>query len=50
MEDAMVLDRLRVCVEAMVGTGEVVDWWVEDHLLRHVVVGSIPEEIWAASG
>ena len=35
---------------AAVGAAEVVDWWVEDHLSRYVVVVGIPEENWAASG
>ena len=48
--DAEVVYHLKVCVESMVGTSEVVDWWVEDHLPRYVVVGGIPEENWAASG
>ena len=45
-----VLDRLRVNVAVAVDAAEVVDWWVEDHLSRYVVVGGIPEENWAASG
>ena len=49
VEDSVVLDRLRVCVEASVGTEEVVDWWVEDHLSRYMGVGGILEENWAAS-
>ena len=48
--DSGVLDRLRVNVVAAVGAAEVVDWWVEDHLSKYVVVGGIPEENWAASG
>ena len=48
--DLEVLDRLRVNVVVAVGAAEVVDWWVEDHLSRYMVVGGIPEEIWAASG
>ena len=44
------LDRLRVNIVAAVGMSEVVDWWVEDHLSRYVVVGGILEENWAASG
>ena len=48
--DSEVLDRLRVNVVAVVGAAEVVEWWVEDHLSRYVVVGGIPEENWAASG
>ena len=50
VKDAEVLGRLRVNVVAAVGEEEVVDWWVEDHLSRYVVVGGIPEENWAASG
>ena len=50
VEDWEVLDRLRVNIVAAVGTAEVVDWWVEDHLSRYVVVGGVPEENWAASG
>ena len=48
--DSEVLDYLRVNVTVAVGAAEVVDWWVEDHLSRYVVVGGIPEENWAACG
>ena len=50
IEDAEVVDRLRVNVVAAVGAAEVVEWRVEDHLSRYVVVGGILEENWAASG
>ena len=49
-EDSVVLERLRVNVAAAVDATEVVDWWVESHLSRYVVVGGIPEENWAACG
>ena len=32
--DAEVVDRLRVSVEAVVGVGKVVCWWVEDYLSK----------------
>ena len=48
--DSEVLDRLRVSVVAAVSAAAVVDWWVEDHLSKYVVVSGIPEENWAASG
>ena len=32
VDGSVVLDRLRVNMAAAVDTGEVVDWWVEDHL------------------
>ena len=48
--DGEVASRLKVCVEAAVGTGKVVDWWVEDHLSKHVVVKGILEENWATCG
>ena len=50
VKDSEVLDRLRVNVVVAVGPTEVVDWWVEDHLSKYVVVGGIPEENWAAGG
>ena len=49
-EDAAVVNRVKVCVEATVSTAEVVGWWVEDYLSKYMVVGGIPEENWAASG
>ena len=48
--DPGVWERLKMNVVAAVGIVEAVDWWVEDHLPRYVVVGGIPEENWAASG
>ena len=48
--DGEVLDDLRVFMESVVGTAEVMCWWVEDHLSKFVVVGGIPEIYWAASG
>ena len=48
--DSVVLDRLRVNVVVAVGTAEVVDWWVEGHLSRYVMVVGISEENWVASG
>ena len=48
--DAGVVDWLRVNIAAVVGTADVVDWWVEDHLSRYVVVGGIPKGNWAVSG
>ena len=45
-----VLDRLRVNVVVAVGATEVIDWWVQNHLSRYVVVRGIPEESWATSG
>ena len=48
--DAEVLSDLSVCVESIVGTAEVLCWWVEDHLSKYVVVGDIPEINWAAGG
>ena len=50
VKDSEVLDRLRVNVVVVVGAAEVVDWWVEDHLSKYMVVGGIPEENWAACG
>ena len=50
VKDSEVMDRLRVNVIVAVGPAEVVDWWVEDHLSKYIVVGGIPEENWAASG
>ena len=46
----MVLDRLRVNVVAAVGAAEALEWWVEDHLSRYMVVSGVPEENWATSG
>ena len=40
--DAEMMQCLRVGVEAVVGPGEVVCWWVEDHLSKYVVVRGIP--------
>ena len=42
--DGEVADRIKVCVEIVLGTGKVVDWWLEDHLSKYVVVWGIPEE------
>ena len=50
MEDVQVVDQLRVSIVAAVSAAEVVDWWVEDHLLKYVVVVGVPEGNWATSG
>lgn len=43
--DAEVLERLRINVEAVLGTGVVERWWRERKISRYIVVESIKQGV-----